>query len=219
MIADLATCEWSPGSNRSTVDPIAAVFRLELPAPVRGALIAKMRRHKFDDVVTITRDGITSDSGAEQYAATIANMNFSTGRLCRSVTRTRWSAAQRESAIVYIVGEYAIGYAATCGNLFVLTRRPAEPPAQPEAVALEPGGYAPMSAPVAPAEAAELVTFARVSAEPWSPPAINWSPIPCLPPIVVPEPPIPAVPEPSTWAMLCAGLALTLRSVRRRAVR
>lgn len=125
-MTDLPACEWHPASHRFTGDPVAAVARLSMPPAVRTVLVDKMSRHAFDDVVRITWSGVSSESGLNQYAAVIANMNFASGRLCRSVTRTHWTTQQAESAIVYIVGDRSFGYASACGNLFELTRL--EPP-------------------------------------------------------------------------------------------
>ena len=130
MIANLATCEWHPGSNRSTVDPVVAVARLEMPEATRAVLVEKMKSHSFDDVVRITWAGIESVSGANSYDGAISNMNFGTGRICKAVTRNAWSIKHVENAIVYIVGDQAFGFAAVCGNLFRLTRFD-KPAAQP----------------------------------------------------------------------------------------
>lgn len=122
MIADLPSCEWHPGSNRATVNPVVAVARLDMPAPTRAALIAKMERHQFDDVVSITWAAVTSKQGANDYSADIRRMNFGEGRICERVTRAKWDSLHSEEAIVYIVDGRAYGVAAACGNLFEMSR-------------------------------------------------------------------------------------------------
>lgn len=207
MIADIPVCQWSPGSNRSTVDPVVAVARLEMPAPVRKVLIEKMRRHAFDDVVTITWSGIYSDSGANQYLSAITNMNFAQGRLCKTIRRDKWPVDKREGAIVYIVGDHAIGYAAACGNLFELTRVPpksAPPLAGPQALeAATPETAPPSDGPAFIDTAAPPSTGERAG----DPPRAYFMPTPvwglrpcCFAPVA------PPVPEPSTLALFAAGL-------------
>ena len=220
---DLPACEWRPASNRSIVDPVAAVARLDMPPPVRAVLVDKLRRHAFDDVVSITWATITSNSGQHQYAAAISNMNFARGRLCRSVTRSTWTVEQTEGALVYIVGDRAFGYAAACGNLFELTRL--EPPIAERQV---PGADAPgattavgvldappeRSAFTAPVEApaGPLDTFTMAPALGMVYPPFSYGPIFYAPPVFNPPccalPPVPAVAEPETYLLILAGLAL-----------
>lgn len=135
MTIDLAICEWHPGSNRSMVDPVVAVARLEMPEQTRLVLIEKIKRHQFDDVVTIKWASIVSNDGTHQYDAAISNMNFADGRLCKSVTRKEWQLDHNEGALIYLVDGKAYGYAAACGNLFELVldeKRPAPGGAQPK---------------------------------------------------------------------------------------
>ncbi len=115
MIPDIPTCEWNPGSNRSLVYPVVAVARLDMPASTRAALVEKMRRHQFDDVVRIDWASIRSESDANQYEAVISNMNFgAAGRLCKTITRNKWTPDHVESALVYLVDGRAFGFAAVC---------------------------------------------------------------------------------------------------------
>jgi hypothetical protein len=227
MASDIAVCEWTPNSNRATVDPVVAVARLDIPAATRVALIEKMKRHHFDDVVKITWASITSNSGAYRYGNAISNMNFATGRICRAITRNKWSASDEEGSIVYIVGERAFGFASACGNLFELelTEAPAAPAADgpgPAALVLGPvGGPEETTLDVSIAglqvpEAETLGAGPSAGAPGW--PAFGWIGGPgyycqqcCVPPAH-----IPAVPEPSTALYLLGGLAM-LYAVRRRA--
>ena len=214
MAPDLPSCEWSPGTNRSLVDPIFAVTRLDMPLTTRTALVEKLRRRAFDDLVLIDRSSIRSESGRHQYEAAISNMNFGAGRLCHKVTRDKWTAAQQEGAMVYIVNGRAFGYAAACGNLFELVRR--EPP--PKVV------EAPPAAPVEPPPPVVVTLVAPPAApsDPGGTPTTTWverAGAPLVPPLyfggsggittvtwTMPPAISPPVPEPETWLMFMVGL-------------
>lgn len=211
MIADLPSCEWHPASNRSLVDPVVAVARLDMPVPTRTALVEKLRRHQFDDVVHIDWAQIASESGTNRYGPAITNMNFgASGRLCRTVTRASWSELKHETALVYIVDGRAWGYASACGNLFELKLLPPVP-AVPESAG---GGVVAASgvpALVAPFVPAPPVAFAPVE---WLPPVVFWGPpiffppvfYNPLPPVWVKPPPTPPVPESPAWLLFILGI-------------
>ena len=120
VYADILSCEWNPGSNRSMVDPVAAIARLDIPADIKKSLVEKFNKNKFDDIVTIDWAEIKSDHGINKYGPDISEMNFGNGRLCHKITRAKWKAEDRQGAIIFIVDGMAFGYAAACGNLFML---------------------------------------------------------------------------------------------------
>lgn len=210
MIPDLQTCEWShPGSNRSLVDPVVAVARLEMPAPTRAVLVEKMRRHQFDDVVRIDWASIRSENGADQYEAVIRNMNFGSGSICKTMTRNTWKADHVESAIVYLVDGRAFGFASVCGNLFEITRtEDAAPPAETNlpvgtAGPVYPSVFVPPPVLQSPELPSSVVSMPRM-------PDVVADRFPLIPPLVAFGVPltVSAVPEPSSWLLLIAGALL-----------
>lgn len=224
---DLDRCEWNPGSNRSTVDPVVAVGRLEMPAPMRATLIEKMKRHHFDDVVSITWATITSDSNANSYDGAISRMNFAAGRICRAVTRHNWSADHVEGAIVYIVEGRAFGYASACGNLFEM-RIAEAPAARPGRDALDvrlvDGPEETLDATIADPQMPEAVTLGTedspgtTSGGPAFTP--GWAATPSFGGdgyVTHPEL-VSSIPEPHAWALLLAGLGAVGFVARRRAL-
>jgi hypothetical protein len=231
MIADLPVCEWNPGANRSVVSIEVAAQRVH-PAD-RTLLIAKFNQRAFDDRVTITRNAVQSDTGAAQYAATLANMNFAKGRICKAITRKgpTWVAGRRAGAVVLWVGDRAYGWAADCGNLFELTRLPA-PPAPPALLPPQVFVAEPVLPAVPPSEP-EAPTFHTLSApntgEPgdvlpppaaWAGPGAPFAVFPgpgvLLPPLAPPGGAVAPVPEPPTWAALGLGLVALAWWRRRR---
>lgn len=226
-MTDLPTCEWQAGSNRYTGSASEAVARLNLPPQVQNVLTEKMRTHRFDDVVKITDWRIESKGNLNSYAPGIINMNFGSGRLCKTVMRAKWSATQHEEALVYLVEGRAYGWAAVCGNFFELTRiegRP-EPVGAVEALASgNPAGAmdratatgAPVQqiaavdallsdvaeAGMAAVGGAALVSFAGGGPTPdyvYLPPSVDYT-----------NATIAAIPEPWTSALMVMGLAALL---------
>jgi hypothetical protein len=224
-MTDLATCEWAPGSNRFTGPVVQAIAKFKLPPEQARVLTEKMGAHRFDDVVTIRKASIDSKTDAHLYAPGITNMNFgATGRRCAKITRTTWKPDHREEALVYIVGDRAFGFAAVCGNVFELLRLPSKradtpvaAPSQPDAPSFEsratPIGAVPLqpevaaspaAAPVA-TEAAPGGTYPSFGGGGGGRPGLVYVPVYVQPAPPISVPPITAVPEPSTWALLLAG--------------
>lgn len=109
-------CSWDrPGVNRYRGTISAALERYtDIPAQVRSTLLRRMQEKQSDDLVAISRDTI---SGRYRYEAEIRDMHFGAASLCRSVSRTGWSASHRETAQVYCVGAYCILLPKICGNV------------------------------------------------------------------------------------------------------
>lgn len=213
---DATVCEWRPGSNRSLVDPIVAVARLDMPAPMRAMLIEKLRHHQFDDVVTIRWASITSNSHANDYEAVISNMNFSQGSLCKTVTRNSWSINHEEGALVYIVDGRAFGYAAVCGNLFELQHRERIARSAPPESDLLTESVVPSS--VLPSSELPRVDMPLPGVPAVASGAAVITGIPTYGPLIYSVSPtalVSTIPEPSTWALLGMGLIVVLRRVQR----
>jgi len=216
-------CSWdAPGRDRYTGSVPAAIIAFGLPLATQSKLIAAFEAREFVDAVVIDRDAIRGRTF--DYAPEISAMHFgSRGRICGTVTRTGWSAEHVETALVLCADGECIAWPAVCGNVFRLARRErAEKLAGPPAAVPETPGDA-----VAPPEPPPVLTLTSAPvplagpAYPPSgyggPPDIFFGPC-CATPGAPGLPPItPAIPEPSTWALLIAGGAAFLLARRRRA--
>jgi PEP-CTERM motif len=136
----LASCSWDrPGRDPFMGDVVAAVDRYrDIPTAVRDKLKQRMRARQYDDLVDIRRDEI---KGQFQYAAAIRDMHFGSGRVCREVTRARWTARMHERGLVYCEAEHCILVPTICRNVSRIDRQPglvagdaleAPPPTVPE---------------------------------------------------------------------------------------
>lgn len=134
---ELDSCSWNrPGVNPFMGDVVAAVDRYtDIPPEVRTRLKARMAKREYDDLVSIRRDSIEGRAG-QQYGSTIRDMHFGTHQLCRSVTRTAWTAGMQERGLVYCEGGQCILVPTVCRNVSRISRRAvdAEHAEAPEAV-------------------------------------------------------------------------------------
>ena len=143
----LAQCSWDrPGRNAFTGDVVAAVDRYsDIPTPVRARLKERMQAREYDDMVDIRRDSI---KGKFEYASTIRDMHFGSDRVCRQVTRAKWTDKTHERGLVYCEGEHCILVPTVCRNVSRIDRKPAlvagdmlkPPPGVPPAPELASGG-------------------------------------------------------------------------------
>ncbi|MGZ8259882.1 MAG: MHFG family PEP-CTERM protein [Caldimonas sp.] len=191
-------------------------------------------------VVSIRRDSI---EGRGTYSPMIRDMHFGKGRVCRSVTRSGWTPAMQERGLVYCEGRECILVPTACRNVSRILRATVgdegvdEPPGPPTGPPLADAGPTPLPFPAPPAAPEGEPTFASAGGTPdgpvpgggeppWGgggtwpggpPPVVPTILPPILPPIVSPPPvgPPPPIPEPETWAIVLAGLAV-LAWVQRR---
>lgn len=119
----IARCSWDhPGADAFMGAVPAAVDRYtDIPAEVRERLKARMERRDFDEMATIRRDSIT---GRYRYENQIRDMHFGTGRVCRSVTRSKWAPDAVERGLVYCEAEHCIIVPTVCRNVSRVTRLP-----------------------------------------------------------------------------------------------
>ncbi len=235
----LPQCSWDrPGVNPFMGDVVAAVDHYkDIPAATREKLKARMKARSYDDIAVIERDGIT---GKASYAPEIRDMHFGPGAICRTVTRTKWTATTQERGLVYCEDGQCILVPTVCRNVSRIRRldKPtAVAPARAANVASstrEGQETAPLEfeAPAAgPAPAAAPDSFAATSGVPTlaSAPVPRGSlltggpgPVitgmPPLPPgtVTTDLPHTPAVPEPGTWAMIALGLLVVIFRARQR---
>lgn len=108
-------CSWdSPGRNPYTGTTEAAIMAMvHIPEPARRVLIAKVAQNRFDDHVTITRDNISGDG---VYRAELSFMAFGTGKVCKTVTRSKWDPNLEHRALVYCVDKWCIARPSVCNN-------------------------------------------------------------------------------------------------------
>ena len=247
----VAACNWDrPGHNPFMGDVVAAIDRYsDIPTLVRIKLKQRMQARRYDDLVDIRRDDIT---GRERYDPTIRDMHFGLDRVCRQVTRERWTAAMHERGLVYCEQGYCILVPTVCRNVSRVERRPTlvagatageipegglaltEPVAELTVAGLD--DLATPRPPTATSSFAEAVAGAVVPLWPSGSeagPEGDDPPGAAPPPGLEPPPwwpptggggfpggggsaPVTAVPEPSTWVSLLAGLLLLVSAQRRR---
>lgn len=224
MTADAITCEWQGGADRFTGSIAAAIASYGYPIATQSALIDAWERRQFADSVVIDRDSIRGQS--HDYEPAITAMHFgSAGRVCRSVTRSKWSAEHVETALVVCAGDECIAVPSACGNVFRLTRRARDeqPVGGAESAAYTLIADSQLLVPVGVPASLESIAGADGSA--FNSAGYSYSPVTfgggfaavgyggtpgmcaecCY--TLRPEPVTPPVPEPSTWALLLAGFA------------
>lgn len=238
--AMLSNCSWNhPGRNpyRGTVSEAVSRY-IDIPAPVRTRLIAKIESGQADDTAAIMRDTI---AGKYDYSPQITDMHFGQRTVCGAVTRNEWDATRREMGKVYCVDNHCLIVPKICGNISRVHRVAGEGggggiggAAAPATVAV-PRVAAPGPARVASPEdvAAADTTAEMMAATPmiqlsgFASPFGSASYAPDLTGrnpstdtgLAQPDPAPSPVPEPATFGMLGAGLAVVYGVMRRRARR
>jgi hypothetical protein len=122
--ATLPQCSWDkPGVNPFMGDVVAAVDRYQdIPQATRDKLKARMRARNYDDIAVIDRDAI---KGKASYDAAIRDMHFGQGSICRTVTRTKWTATMQERGLVYCEDGHCILVPTVCRNVSRIGRKEA----------------------------------------------------------------------------------------------
>ena len=115
-------CEWTkPGHNPFMGDVVGAVDRYtDIPADLRSRLKARMAQREYDEIVSIRRDSII---GKAEYSPVIRDMHFgSKNRMCKQVTRTRWTSKMQERGLVYCEDRRCILVPTVCRNVARIAR-------------------------------------------------------------------------------------------------
>ncbi|MBV8035470.1 MHFG family PEP-CTERM protein [Roseateles sp.] len=117
----LPQCSWDrPGVNPFMGDVVAAVDRYQdIPAATREKLKARMKARSYDDIALIERDAI---KGQADYAPEIRDMHFGPGAVCRTVTRSKWTAQTQERGLVYCEDGQCILVPTVCRNVSRIRR-------------------------------------------------------------------------------------------------
>jgi hypothetical protein len=226
-------CEWnSPGANRYTGEVAAAIRSyVELPYDLRERLASRAEHRQYDEVVTISRDAIEG-THADYYEPDIRRMHFGgRGKVCDTVDRSKWKADDIERGLVYCEDFTCVLIPTVCTNVSLIRRRAAQAldpllPLQP-LEALESPDMQALAAP--PSGDAPPESF-ESSASPYGPnqgfyggfpggfyggssgtPGVIGGGCPCPPGPHTPSP----IPEPGTWAMFGAGLAVMFFRARK----
>lgn len=147
-----SSCSWDrPGVNPFMGDVVAAVDRYQdIPAAARTALKRRIAARQYDEIATISREGI---AGAYRYE-NLRDMHFGKGTICRTVTRERWTPATQERGLVYCEDAHCVIVPTVCRNVSRVDRASAK-----QAAATGPQGPsqpAPASAQAEPASAGPL---------------------------------------------------------------
>ena len=114
-------CDWNrPGHRPFMGDVVGAVDRYtDIPADIRARLKARMAERKYDEIVSIRRDSIV---GTSDYSPTIRDMHFGPGRVCKQVSRAKWTAAMQERGLVYCEDRHCILVPTVCRNVSRIAR-------------------------------------------------------------------------------------------------
>lgn len=117
----LPQCSWDrPGVNPFMGDVVAAVDHYQdIPAATREKLKARMKARSYDDIAVIERDAI---KGQASYAPEIRDMHFGPGAVCRTVTRSKWTATTQERGLVYCEDGQCILVPTVCRNVSRIRR-------------------------------------------------------------------------------------------------
>lgn len=194
-----APCDWSnPGANPFRGNVADAIEHYtDIPAGTRAALRAKIRAGHADEVVAIRRDSI------DGFEPDITAMHFGRGKICEMVTRAGWSVGRIEMASAYCVDGECVIVPHVCNNLSRVRRVVAS---AGRSVAVVTGSFQAQPLPQQVAwKTPEPLPPARVDTySPIAPPLMQWAPShePAI------TGPIPAIPEPETWAMILTGIGI-----------
>lgn len=119
-----ASCSWAkPGANPYKGTLAQALDRYDFTPAEKATIASKHRRIAFDDLVTITRDGIDAPFGASAWA--LRDMHFGRSGYCAGeVDRSGWAPGHEEIALVYCAGAKCIAVPRVCGNVSLIEWRP-----------------------------------------------------------------------------------------------
>jgi len=122
--AGSAACSWAhPGVNPYRGDPGAALVDFTMPDETRRRLRARLAAHQYTDVVTITRDAISSPSTSY---TDLRDMHSGHGVVCHgAVDRSAWDAKRKERGLVYCDGDTCVILPTICNNVSLVTRKQA----------------------------------------------------------------------------------------------
>ena len=217
LAAVVQQCSWdNPGADPFMGDVVAAVDRYkEIPSETREVLKEKMRLRKYDDIALITKHDIRGDKIA--FTGEISDMHFGNGRICKTVTRSKWKDSHQERGLIYCADGQCIIVPTVCRNVSRVYVAPVEEPLEfdPPAAGVreEPASTGNMLKPLGMQSFEDISHIGFVMFEDelqFDPPAAG----PITRPLMVPpaRPALPPgintpVPEPATWLLMVLGAA------------
>lgn len=220
----VASCSWdNPGANpyRGPVAQSVHNYK-DIPLEARNRLQKRMDAKKYDEVARIERDRIV---GEHEYTE-LRDMHFGNGRMCKTVTRSKWKPNAIERGLVYCEDEHCLIVPTVCNNVSRVTRIP-KPDPKPGPPPTPKSGELPPTSPVPPITGGGSTTPLDIPPVNYGGSTIPLNPLtpysetPFWPPYVPPSPPIiyyvptPAIPEPSTWLLALIGLAMIAFKARK----
>lgn len=231
-----ASCNWNnPGADRYTGDQAEALNNYkDIPEEIRNILKKKINRHQYDDQITISRIGMVGKYNYNNGR----DMHWGQNKMCKGeFSISKWNYMHTEAALVYTHNGYSIAIPSICGNVFRLDilagnkNTPAGGGSIPET-------FIPQVMPTPPQEETSTPEGGGGSSTS-TVPSVNWPsdkptqnslipererefmpvpPMPGTPSGYIPQNPtpivnipvVPAVPEPSTYAMMLLGLCVVI---------
>lgn len=223
-----SNCDWNnPGANRFIGNHANAIDNYtDIPVSIRAELKKKINAHNFDDHITIDKLGM---SGKLSYSNG-RDMHWGQNKMCKGEFNiSQWKSTHQERAVVYTYNGYSIAIPSVCGNVFRLTLIGGNSTAS--VTTTTPETFIP--------EVTPTESEVPQGSTPSENTTVNWPsnpekqqnsvipsqerdfmPVPPMPVtpafFVVPQnnipvlPVIPAVPEPSTYALMLLGLCLVI---------
>ncbi len=235
-------CDWNnPGANRYTGDQAEALNNYkDIPQEIKIILKKKINAHQYDDQITISRIGMV---GKQNYTNG-RDMHWGQNKMCKGeFSISKWTYMHTEAALVYSYNGYSIAIPSVCGNVFRLNLVAGSggggstgggevtPIDTPEAESFVPAVAPSTDDPIIGGSTTPQTSTPNVS---WPSDPVQSTlvpdrgreffpvpPVPTTPAFVVPQVPgtivtVPAVPEPSTYAMMLLGLCIVIGLSKRK---
>ena len=236
--AQANTCDWNnPGANRYTGNQAEALNNYkDIPQEIRTILKEKINAHQYDDHITISRIGMV---GKQNYANG-RDMHWGQNKMCKGEFNiSKWNYMHTENALVYTYKGYSIAIPSVCGNVFRLDLMAGGNLSTGGSGIPEKENFVPTVTPTEPEQTPEVEQGGSTPFQSSTVPTVNWPsdkpqqnglvpdrgrefmpapPMPITPAFVfvkpqdpiVSIPVVPAVPEPSTYALMLLGLCVVV---------
>ena len=108
------SCSWNnPGAHPYTNGASKALWNYpDIPIGAKNILISKIDKFKYDEIVLISRDGISGN-----FKPQITDMHFGKKSICREIDRSKWETTHRELAMVFCEKDFCILVPTVCRNV------------------------------------------------------------------------------------------------------
>lgn len=209
----LSSVDWNePGTNPFLGSVPAAVSAYtDIPNNVRNVLRERMEKRQYDDIVLITKHGI---SGTHGYTG-LRDMHFGNGLKRGPVSKERWKSTDQEIGLVYCEEQECILVPTVCRNVSRVTKLPrADKLANIPSLSVEetlsydmPTPDLSFSLPLLDTSIVGVVTEVPASAEPKAQ-ILEWPITQFVPSPRMDTAPVAVIPEVSTYMMFLLGLGM-----------